>query len=303
MTERITSPEVARSESRLTPLDRNRELRPWQRAAQLTRCFLYWMPVNGFPIPADQRLWILQFFSRLSDLLTKKHQLRAEVFVKFKVIYPGLLNTFLKNSREYHPMLGLGRKPGAQLPAIPTVEDLQPLIEGREKFDFGKYTGDYCYWFVNKFEKRQREDFFGHGATLTLFLKPDPATVAPKLPFTPELRKKSEVLRRFDPDPLIAKAFALKDGFLSQSKQLFGVGLEHEPQYKGLLFVLPLLGTQDFFGQPAEEAEKWFQVFDVYINESPTDNGIVMAFKSDIEEDLVALLQEIRDEGFNYPGR
>jgi hypothetical protein len=301
MSDETAARETAKRSSRLTPLESKRDLRPWVRAPGLTHLFLYWMPVSGFPVPDFQRLWLLEFLNRFSDLLSKKHELRAEVFLKFKLIYPDLLDLFLKTSREFYPMLGLGRQPDAQLPPIPKIEDLQALIDGREQFDFGKYMGDYCYWFLNKCEKRQREVFLGNGATLTLFLKRDKATTAPKLPFTPELRAKSEVLRKLDPDRLIGRAFALKDMFLAESKRVFGGGLEHEAQFKALLFVVPILKSQDFFSEPPEESGKWFQVFDIYINESPVDRGILMAFKSDFEEDLIALLETMRGEGLLYP--
>ncbi len=83
------------NQSRLTPLDRSRDLLPLKRADQLTRCALYWIPVSAFPVPSGQRAWLDVFLDRVSDLMQKAHQLRAELFLQYKIVYPALLETFL----------------------------------------------------------------------------------------------------------------------------------------------------------------------------------------------------------------
>ena len=40
----------------------------------------------------------------------------------------------------------------------------------------------------------------------------------------------------------------------------------NEPQIEGIKFILPLLHTVDFFSQPEEMYEKWFGLFDLYVN-------------------------------------
>jgi len=37
-----------------------------------------------------------------------------------------------------------------------------------------------------------------------------------------------------------------------------------------------LLRTADFFEQSDEEVDKWFSLFDIYIGESPYDQGILL---------------------------
>jgi hypothetical protein len=59
----------------------------------------------------------------------------------------------------------------------------------------------------------------------------------------------------------------------------------------------------DFLDQPEEEAGKWFELFDIYVNESPADRGILLASRFDWEDDLIALLQQMKDEGLEYPRR
>jgi hypothetical protein len=286
---------------RLTPARNPDDLLPWRRASQLDWCFLYWVPVRTFPIPAAQRQWLMAFFDRFGPIVAKELGLRPEVFFQLKLIYPSLLKPFLNNANEFQPLIGLSRRPNAPLPDAPKEEDIQAIVEGRKKYDFGEYVADYVYWFVDKAEKKQREVFFGEGGMTIIFLKPDPKTKPPVLPLSPALRAKNPLLQHFDIDRLAARAFALGDGFQKLSKDLFGAGLEQEPQSSGIRFILPLLSTQDFFTQPEEEKLKWFQLFDVYFSESPVDKGVLLASKPDLEEPIIELLRKMREEGLRYP--
>jgi hypothetical protein len=47
--------------------------------------------------------------------------------------------------------------------------------------------------------------------------------------------------------------------------------------------------------------EKWFGLFDLYVNESPDDKGLLLASKTDLDEDLIEMLKEMREEDFVYP--
>jgi hypothetical protein len=62
-----------------------------------------------------------------------------------------------------------------------------------------------------------------------------------------------------------------------------------------------MLRSEDFFKQPEDECKKWFELFDVYINESPADRGILLASKNDLDEDLIPLLKAMADEKLEYP--
>ncbi len=50
-----------------------------------------------------------------------------------------------------------------------------------------------------------------------------------------------------------------------------------------------------------EDLDQWFSLFDFYLGESQKDQGILLASKSDIENDLIALLERLRSEGLEYP--
>jgi len=73
-----------------------------------------------------QRIWLNAFFDRLSDYLTQKASLRAEVFLQYKTVYPNLMDTFLDHSMDFVPIVGFGRKPGVPLPPIPTWKIYSP---------------------------------------------------------------------------------------------------------------------------------------------------------------------------------
>ncbi len=293
---------------RLTAIDRSAELLPWRRARELTRCFLYWLPVSAFPVPALQRGWLMEFLTRWS-LLMKELGLRPETFLQYKTVYPDLMKPLLNNMMELIPILGLGRKPGAALPEFPSEDEVQQSTKSMfdalshqkdvDLPDAKKYMPDYSYWFVEKSGQKQRDLFLGYGGFSMVFLKPDPDTVAPALPITPALRKKLPILQELENN--FAKANSLKDSFLAKSKEFFGQGLEKEPQMKGIPFILPLLDSVDFFSQPAEVIENCFQLFDAYLRESPIDKGVLLAVKEDIEEQFINLLNGMRKEKLVYP--
>jgi hypothetical protein len=203
---------------------------------------------------------------------------------------------------EFRPIPGICRRPGAAMPKPITEDDIAELIKGK-KFEFNDWVADYTYWFVNKLAARQRELFFGHGGMVNMFLKPDKKTEPPIVPFSPAMRSAFPIFQKFDIDAQVAQTFALADEFQDKSKKLFGNGLENDPQFRGLRFILPLLNAQNFFNEVPGEREKWFQLFDVYINESPADNGILLASAKDLDEPIIDLVRQMREENLEYPLR
>jgi hypothetical protein len=292
------------SPSRLSALDRDPELLPLKRARQMTRCALYWIPVGAIPVPSGQRIWLGSFLNRMSQLIQKTYGLRPEVFLQYKTIFPALVESFNDKALELIPIMGLAQRPGQSIPPIPTMEDLRPIFEGKEKYDFGKFIGDFCYWFLRKDESKQRELFWGHGGMTILFLDPDPKTKVAPLAIPKSIRQHpgfADLFKLFDPDQTNADAHALGDGFRKKSLELFSEDIKKSVQLKGMPFVIPLLSTRDFFNRPEEECKKWFELFDLYVNESPLDQGVVIATKLDVEEDLIGILKQMKEEGLIYP--
>lgn len=295
---------------RITPIDRTADLLPWRRAHELTRCFLYWLPVSTFPISTRQRTWLMEFLSRWIGLM-KERGLRPELFLQYKTVYPDLMKPLLNNMMELIPVMGLGRKPGAPLPVFPSKDEVakktQEMYDTLKRGDqvqlpdTKEYMPDYSYWFVEKSEKHQRELFFGHGGMTFTFLKADPKTAPPPLLISEAQKKKMPVLQKINVDKMWAQANSLADAFLPKSKEYFGAGLESEPQMKGIPFILPLLDSADYFSQPAEVVEKALDLFAVYIRESPADKGMLLSFGVELEEDLIKLLKQMKEEKFIYP--
>lgn len=287
---------------RLSSISPRGNLHPWRRAQVLTQCFLYWMPVSCFPLPAQERTWVMEFLDRFVAEVTAQFELRTEVFLQYGTVKV-LREPFLRTAREFSPLRGWSRRPGTELGPMPTPDEIKELIK-RKQFDISWGVPDYCYWFRKKAHKRQRQAFVGHGGVTLLFLKEDPDTQSSKLPFPEAIRKRPEYLPQINQlEEMLADAFALRDGFLAKSKELLGGGLNDHPQFEAIPFVLPLLYSEDFFNRPVEECGKWFQLFDIYINESPADRGIILASKIDLEEKLIALLTKMREEDLAYPER
>jgi hypothetical protein len=293
-------------EGRLSPLQEDKDLLPWRRATELKHCALYWLPVQQFPASSGQKKWMEVFFLKLSARMKKDLELRSEDFLQAKIVPDHLMNKFLNLQFQLNPMIGLTRRPGAEFPRLPDMEnDVKPMQEGKKTFDINEYMPDYAYWFLGKQEKKQKEAFLGFGGLTTIFLKPDPKTEPPPLAKVPPSIGNHKIFKQLlpdvEPERFQEQTYALLDDFLPKSKEMFGKGLEEDPQFPGILYILPLLQTKDFFAAAKDEIKEWFDLFDIYINESPEDKGIVMGSKEDLDEVLIELVEEMRDEEFVYP--
>ena len=297
------SPVPAPSESiaRRRRLSDDRRFLPWTRAQNLKDCSLFWMPVSGFPLRFEEKHWLTSFLERLSSSLESTHDLRTEMFLRYKAISADRIEEFMKYRMKCMTMMGLGRHPDAALPALPTGDQLREIVRNGKPFDLKEWIGDFQYWFAMKQPERQRELYLGTGGLTTIFLPPDPGTKPPKLPFTPKLRAAHPTFQRFDVDAAHASTYAMSDAFLAKSKTMFGTGLEDRAHYEGLAFILPLLDSGHFFAVTPEVRAQWFELFDVYVNESLTDKGIVLAFAKDFEPLLLTILDQMELEKFRYP--
>jgi hypothetical protein len=267
----------------------------------MEHCFLYWLPVQEFPLSSARKQWVTIFLERFAGVLQDKEELRCEIFLEYKGIGSDHLDDFLRYSRQCMTMMGLGRRPGTSFPAPLTEEEIDSIVKSREPVDFQQWVADYIYWFVMKQPEQQRELFLGLGAMTTLLLKPDPKTKAPALPITPALRKAHPVFQMVDVDARYQASYSMRDRFLAQSKLMFGAGLEHQPTFPGLSFILPLLDSEHFFGLDAETCKAWFDLFQVYVHESKADKGILLAFGEDYEDTLLEVLASMRSDNLLYP--
>lgn len=255
--------------------------------------------MSAFPIPTAQRAWLIDFSRSLAAALAKEPGLRGEFFLSLKTVHL-VEKRFRKLAIDLLPILGLARKPNAPLPPMPTKEQLEAAARG-EPFDINQHIPDYCYWLRHPDLATLLGEFFGHGGSAMFYLKADPATKPPEIPYLDEIRP---LFPKMDFDRLLAMTQAglsMKDGFLQSSKELLGAGLEEEPEFAGIPYIVPLLETKDFFSQPDSEREKWFKLFDVFWRESPADQGIFLASALPLEPLLVQIVESMKEAGRPYP--
>ncbi len=285
-----------------TPLSRlsrvEEKIRPFLRAPEDPGCELYWIGVPGFPPPVAHRAWLTDFFARFTARLEKQFGIRGEFFLQYKTILD-IEKRFRKLSFETFPWPGLSRKPGAPMPNLPTKAELEGALRG-EPFDIKKYLPESCFWLRAKLPMLL-EEFFGLGGASMFYLKADPETKPPEIPHLEELKKTFPQAQFGKLEDMVKATASLKEKFMPESKKLFGEGLENEPNFVGITYILPLLETNDFFTRPAEEKNKWFELFDVFWRESPVDKGIYIASKIPIEEPLCQVLDSMKEEGKLYP--
>jgi len=288
--------------SRLEPVE-EATLDPWVRAPAITDNSIYWMPVDPFPMLPQQREWIDAFHGRLATQMKSRFQLREEVFLQFKALYPDLLDRFTSTSSQFMPVSGMSLRPGEQPKALPDLESIRKQVEAATKNGTGVDTNvwmpDYLQWFVRKLSAEQRASFLGYGGLLTLYIAPDPATVAPalKLPgfFTSMPIYDDSIQANLD------AGFALRDAFLNKSKEVFGEPFREDPSYKGMAFILPLLSSQSILDATPEQRQIWFSVFDGYLIESKQDRGMILAVKDPaFDEVLKDLIKQMREDGLVY---
>ncbi|HEX3436268.1 MAG TPA: hypothetical protein VHT24_05825 [Pseudacidobacterium sp.] len=277
-------------------------LYPIQRSRKIETCGLYWVPVYSNPLHWRERQWLMAFFDELHTFLAEQHKLRQEAFLQMKLVAPlGVpKDLFHRHQMELMPRMGLSRKPGAQLPRIPTEEELEPILQGKKKFEFNDYVGDYCMWFLTRKERWRRELFLGFGGYTMLYLLPDLETVPPPIPNYPAIRE-NPVFSIFDVDALWETTFLLSDRFCKRSKEVFGRGLEDDLSFPGISFIIPRMNSKDFHDTQPAVIEEWFTVFDVFIQESPEDKGILIASKFSIDEALSDILRKLQSNQIDHP--
>jgi hypothetical protein len=293
-------PEQSQKAGRLSTVVRPPQLKPWRKAPDVPFHF-YWMPVSAFPTTFERKRWMVGFFEQFGETLRTRFNLAAEVFLHHKSVVADQAS-FVGNARKFRPMIGLARRPGSSsLPVFPAMEELQRLAKSGEIIDMTKYVGDLCHWFTMKLEREQRAIYQGCGGLSLIYRKPDPKVKPPEIPIPPQFRARMDFLKTIDLDAMLKGAFALTDEFLAKSKALFGKGLEQEPLYEALLYIVPLWTANDLFALTAPEIEAAFGLFDVYVRESPEDDGVLMASRTDFEKPMVQAIIALRQQGLLYP--
>jgi hypothetical protein len=312
-------------------------LLPWRWAESMQSCSLFWIPVNLGSIPRSQREWLLEFFARLSAHLAEANGLQAEHFMQMQVIDGDkqLRETFMNSMMKESPLLGRCWLPREKQPVLPSEEDRELMARKKKEYRPFDYVQQQAWWFLSRNAEGLLEHYLGHGGLTAFFHKPDAEELMPPLPvldqpiiipkflrnhphlkvilegFDPHQPDRvpgfvrnhpmmKQLYRVLEPDKMQEKSKAMMSPFREQTKEIFGAGLPRNLEYEGILFVLPRLASQDFFAQTDQQIRRWFEVFDVYVTESPEDRGIVMAGKDDLTSVVASIVEKMRSKGYRY---
>jgi len=304
--EELLKEETSKRQSRIEPVEEP-DIRPWRKSYAATTYHLYWMPASGPPIPFRQRRWLLKFLTRFREKISGMTGAETHLFLQMKVIYPDLMDSFLRNNTRFAPLLGLSRKRGTKLPAIPDEKYIEDLQKGKVKYDHKALQPDYSYWFLRPEVEEQTDLYFGMGGLMMLFIVP-PDGEKPELPEIPEgFRNHPKVAHLFEDNRLEKmrdSLVRLQSPMFAQSKKVFGRGLEDDLQFPGLKFIVPLVNAQSFADASSAEIEEWFTVYDILLTESPDDKGLLLASRFDLDLDpiLEEIVKALREEdGEDYP--
>ena len=280
-------------------------LAPWVPAGeQLTDVHLYWMPVTTYPWLHDEKVWLSEFLTRFSRLLGARHQVRAEIFLQYKSLGVDQGESIRKYAQKAMILPGLGRFADNDLPSFPTVEQVKEAVKDGKDFDFREWIGGLhlvvCHQAARATTRVVRRNRW-HDHHLPASRPEDRAACDP---LHAGVSCGCAGFSEIDVDGMIAGTYALQDVFLEKSKQLFGGGLEEKAEYPGLMFILPLLDSSHFFTATEELRSQWFDLFEIYVNESKKDKGVLLAFKKPIyEEALLEVLDPMRQDGLQYEVR
>ena len=313
-------------------------LLPWRWAESMRSCSLFWIPVNLGSIPRSQREWLLTFYNRLSAHLSSASGLQAEHFMQMQVIDEDeeLRKAFMNAMMKESPMLGRCWLPRGRQPVQSSDEEVELLASKKKEFRPYDYTHAQAWWFLSRDADALRDRYLGYGGFTAFFLKPQveeklatiPSTantplIIPKFlrndpglkvlleDFNPQKPNQipgfirnhpamKQVFSVFEPDKMGEKNNTMTSPFRDLTKEIFGAGIPRDLEYEGILFVLPKLASQDFFAHTDPEIRRWFEVFDVYVNESPEDGGIIMACKDNMAPVIASIVEEMRAEGYRY---
>ena len=291
-------PQVS-AKGRLSTAVRTQQLYPWRRAPDL-KFHLYWAPVSGFPARKDEREWMLRFFDAFHEVAKTQFQLQPEVFVQISAVSKNR-DAFIRNARTFRPRPGISRRPG-ETALLPDVEKLESDAKAAAKpgFDPLALLPSHCYWLSNKAEHAVRQLFQTSGG-LSLFYRKAPPPAKP-LPFQipQQILDKYTDLKKFDLGGLYNLALG-SDDFGKQTKAVFGAGLEQELGYDVLPFIVPRMDAAAFFAMGGEEIKSFFSVIEICVQESPADDGFLLATSVDMEKPMSRTVTLLRQQGLIYP--
>ncbi len=246
---------------------------------------------------------MLEFFTRLDKEL-RKDKLAVEQFLQLKYTRTDLNERFTNTLFEYRPITGLLLAPGQQLPKPPTSLEVKQLTESHGPdgtLNLDHLVPDYCAWFSGSKPQEQRNDFFGFGGMLFIWIEEGQEAAIPQFD-VPRVIQTHPAMKGVDFDELLRKGNRLQHPFLKASRELFAAHLTDGPAKRHAIFVLPKLRSAHFFEATPEIRSRWLQIFSAYAIESEADRGVLFCFKEPkFDERLIAILDAMREEGWQDP--
>jgi hypothetical protein len=292
-----------KSRSRLSDIKSSRDLLPFLRASVIEDVSLYWLSVRGFPIESRQKQWILAFLENLKDELKKDKQV-VETFLQLKYTRTDLNERFTNSLFEYRPMTGILIAPDGQLPKELTSLEAKRLTESHAAdgtINLDHLVPDYCAWFAGSQDSNQRDDFFGVGGMLMIWID-EGQEHAPFQFDIPRVIRTHPAMKDVDLEGQMRRGMRLQHPFLKRSREIFAAHLPDGPVRRHALFVLPRLRSHHFIEATPETRKKWFEIFSAYCIESEADKGIVLALKDpSFDERLIGIIQAMREKDQEYP--
>ncbi|HTF68170.1 MAG TPA: hypothetical protein VK638_36370 [Edaphobacter sp.] len=316
-----------------------KSLLPWRRAESLRDVVVLWMPCRFGDVPYSQQVWLSLFLNRWFVLLASEYGLEEEYFVQMETLEKEkkLYNEFNANLLKERPLIGRSISSLQTAPkGAPTDEEIDLLIKGEATYDFYGMSASRVCWFRGD-TAALRTTYFGFGGMTMLLIPPsgenqeefkDMQNMISRLKLPAFLRKDTRMValvegldpqKPFDPPPFIRNHPAMahwntvmgsrkqnpqkllqRVAFGQKTKEVFGRLLKGNLEYDGIPFLLPRLSSAEIFHSTVEERASWFQLFDVYLRESPEDDGMLLAAKPELLSGIVQVVASLRDDGYRY---
>jgi hypothetical protein len=313
-------------------------LLPWRWAESMRSCSLFWIPAKLASMPRGQHEWLLEFFTQLTNRLSESDDLHAEHFMQMQVIDGDqqLRKVFLNAMMRESPLLGRTWSPRARQPIPATQTEVDLLAAGKKEFHPYDYAPHQAWWFMSRDEAGLRKRYLGYGGLTVFLVKPSQDEDMPPPPAVPDVpmiipkfmrrdpgikmlledfdpkssgrmpqflrnhRGMKPVFSNFDVDGQEQRTKSLMSPFRDLSKEVFGASMPRDLEFESIPFLVPRLASQDFFAQTEQQIRRWFDVFSVYINESPEDDGVIMACKDNLTPLIAAIVDQMRGKGYRY---
>ncbi len=314
------------------------KLLPFRTAEGVETFSLFWMPARFATMPEGQREWLVEFMKRLEDKSEKELGVEKLQFMHERTLRKNdtLQEAFHRKLHHYAPTPGQSRSLDQPQRIKQGPATRKAFANNRKNASIEPFLTETAFRFRQNGAGDFTKTFMGYGGATILFCSGASEDLAPQMQLppipkitVPRYLRKYAMLQTmaddFNPErPTAIPGFVRNhpamrpiqsvmgidltthnnsirlDLFGEKSKKVFGKQIQDSIGFEGIAFILPRLSSQDFLSQTEEEIRTWFEVFDIYIRESPEDEGIIIASKHNLGPLLIDLVASMRDDGYRY---